>query len=66
MKILLRLLAVMALVWFWLTFVELREVRIGGSGEAIGSELGSGRGKGPIPGELRIGPCNLSGDCRDE
>lgn len=39
---------------------------IGGSGEAIGAELGSGRGRGPIPGELRIGPCNLSGDCRDE
>lgn len=38
----------------------------GGAGNAIGAELGSGKGKGPIPGELRIGPCNLSGDCRDE
>lgn len=66
MKNLLRLLAAIILAWVWLIFVELREVRIGGSGEAVGSELGVGKGKGPISGELRIGPCNLSGDCRDE
>lgn len=66
MKNLVRLIAAIALTWFWLTLVELPQIRIGGSGEAIGAELGVGKGKGPIPGELRIGPCNLSGDCRDE
>ena len=66
MKNLLRLLAAIILAWVWLIFVELPEIRIGGAGEAIGAELGVGKGKGPIPGELRIGPCNLSGDCRDE
>lgn len=39
---------------------------IGGAGNAIGAELGSGKGKGLTVDEMRIGPCNLSGDCRDE
>ena len=61
MKVRIQLLAIA-----YLLLCYMQTKGFGGAGEAIGAELGSGKGKGPIPGELRIGPCNLSGDCRDD
>jgi hypothetical protein len=61
MKVRLQLLAIA-----YLLLCYMQTKGIGGAGNAIGAELGSGKGKGPTVDEMRIGPCNLSGDCRDE